>query len=108
MDNIVDSKDNMDGWIEWIERDNVLFGEYCFEHFWDVLRDDYNALLHPEQRRPDEPNGPDGSWEVFLLTILEQSRRKVLVEAFIDSNLDDFEQWAIDSYQEEDYDPRER
>ena len=98
----MEAHDNYDGWIAWANVCKVEFGEYAFEHFWNQLKDDYNALLHPNDRSDEEPGGPLDSWENFLLEILEPSRRRVLVEAFVDSNKDEFEQWAYDKWGDED------
>lgn len=100
---LIEEMDNYDGWVKWIEEDDAQkFEEYCFENFWNVLRVDFESLLHPESIDKEDPLGDNElAWSLFLWLVLSEERRNILVEAFIDSNRDDFERWVADQPEEE-------
>ena len=99
---LLESWDNYEGWAEWIgcnSRRLNEFEEWVFDNFWAQLKEQFVALLHPDDallRDADDPIGDHlEKWSLFIWKALDPERREVLVRSYVDSNRDEFEQWAV-------------
>lgn len=105
---LVEDYDNADGYLEYVQeadRGGVadLFEEYCAEHFFNTLKDKFEALLHPDVKLdPVDPLADHWEeWGLFLWVVLDRERLDVLIEDFIETDRDAFEQWIVDHKQED-------
>ena len=97
----IEDYDNFDGWVQWLEDEQVGadFEEYCIEHFWNVLRKDFESQLHPDTLKETNDQDPLGDswplWSMYLFLVLDQKHFEVLLSSFVESNRDEFEGWVL-------------
>lgn len=101
IEQMIEEVDNYEGWMTWLERPRVAedFENFCFEKYWPELKEDFAKNLHPEVAAAlEDPNDPMGDnwpiWSLFLFLVLNEDRRKALVEEFVQAQRGRFEQWA--------------
>ena len=100
-----EERDHFEGWLDWLSDDDQAaddFQYYCYKNFWNVLKEDFAAQLHPDAaiEIDADQNDPMGGnnwdlWPMFLFLVLDKKRLEVLVEAYVNSNRDEFEDWVL-------------
>jgi hypothetical protein len=93
--------DNYIGYRQWLESsDRVVadFENYCEIHFWNQLGEKFLSLLHPDtlgRMDKDYPLENLGTeWALFLWKVLDRGKLRTLIEAYVRSKRDEFEEWA--------------
>lgn len=99
----IEALDDFAGWLEWLQNDTAAenFSIYCLDNFWNILKDDFKQHLHPEAVNEIEKDTADplGNywhlWNMFLFLVLDEKKLEILVNAFVNSNRYEFEEWCI-------------
>lgn len=97
-DKQISANDNYAGYCNWLSCNitNEKFELYCFDHFWNQLKDEFESLLHPDAVDPNDPLGDNWpEWSLFLWVVLDHKRLEILMRAFVNSNRDEFEAWVL-------------
>jgi hypothetical protein len=100
---MLEEMDNYEGWLLWLQSAGVVedFEIFCFDKYWSELKEDFAKNLHPATASeldldPEDPIGDNWPvWSLFLFIVLNEKRRRELVEEFVGENRRDFEEWAI-------------
>ena len=84
--------------VAWIEGDKLDddFSEYVAGHFPSIMGL-FRKHLHPENSVLNNDELVDDNQELFdtfLWTVLDEARRKVLVEAFTEAHWDDYQEYV--------------
>lgn len=99
MNKRIEQYDNYEGYRQWLDADDECAGKfehYVLYNFWNMLGDEFKSLLHPEAAN-SYLNGSPGiseEWSLYLWLVLDESRLKILIRAFVESERDAFEEWA--------------